>query len=179
MDPERRRTLQVLQAQAGDRAALGALLAEVQAPLHRYLRGLIGAHALADDVLQDVFVLVHRKLGGLRDPAQFRAWLYRVATREAFRQLRRARRWGDAGEPGPELADPRPPEPLARILQEELLARVAALPPASRAVVLLHYGEDLALDEVAAALGVPPGTVKSRLAYGLAALRRRLAAEAP
>src|SRR5262249_25956440 len=83
----------VLRAQVGDRAALDELFQEVQGPLYRYLLGLAGEAHLAEDVLQEVFLRVHRKLGWLREAALFRPWLYRIATREALRRLRRERRW--------------------------------------------------------------------------------------
>ena len=69
----------VLLAQAGDRAALGELFRLVQAPLHAYLARLLGDGHLAEDVLQDVFVIVWRKLRWLREPDLFRPWVYRIA----------------------------------------------------------------------------------------------------
>jgi RNA polymerase sigma-70 factor (ECF subfamily) len=59
--------------------------------------------------------------------------------------------------------------------EPRLLDWIDDLPPASRAVIALHYLEEMSLDEVAAVLEIPPGTVKSRLAYGLARLRQRAA----
>src|SRR5687768_12937623 len=80
----------VLLAQSGDRAALGALLEGVQPRLRGYLRMLKRDAAAADDVLQDTFVIAVRKLKFLRDPALFRPWIYRIATREAHRRSRGA-----------------------------------------------------------------------------------------
>src|SRR5687767_5135353 len=78
----------VLLAQAGDRDALGELLERVQPRLRGYLRFVTRDEARADDVLQDTFVIAVRKLQFLRDPAVFRTWLYRIATREAHRRWR-------------------------------------------------------------------------------------------
>jgi RNA polymerase sigma-70 factor (ECF subfamily) len=75
--------------------------------------------------------------------------------------------------------DTRQNEETLWVLRERLAGFVRALPPASRAVILLVYFEDFTLAETAAVLGVPPGTVRSRLAYGLAKLRDRVRAEAP
>jgi RNA polymerase sigma-70 factor (ECF subfamily) len=168
----------VLLAQAGDRAALDGLLRAVQEPLFRYLAGLVGNQTLAEDILQEVFLRLCRKLGTLREPELFRPWAYRVATREAFKHLQRERRWVEqvrdeavlGAVPAPALAD--------AAFVSELTNLVADVPPASRAVLLLHYGQGLTLSEAAVVLGVPPGTVKSRFAYGLAHLRRRLPAPA-
>src|SRR5262249_20665763 len=146
-------------------------------PLYRYVSGLVGDRALAEDVLQEVLVRIYRNLGELREPALFRPWCYRIATRESFRQLQKQQRWSDmlreqAALDGVEaLPAEAPVEPglLARL--PELLARVS---PASRAVLTLHYVNGLSLEQAAEVLGVAAGTAKSRLAYGLAALRRHL-----
>ena len=66
-------------------------------------------------------------------------------------------------------------EGVAQEWEPRLLDWIDDLPPASRAVIVLHYLEEMSIEEVAAVLEIPPGTVKSRLAYGLARLRRRAA----
>ena len=167
----------VLRAQSGDREALDALLASVQEPLYRYLFSLVRERHLAEEALQETFVRVYRKLGWLREPGLFRAWAYRIATREAFRQLKRERRWAEQVRDEDALgalAAPPPREEFAPELSARLRESVAGLSPASRAVVVLYYLHEMSLEETAAVLGVPVGTVKSRLAYGLGALRRQL-----
>lgn len=170
-------TLWVLRAQVGARDALKALFRSVQGPLFGYLARLLGDATLAEDVLQDVLLQVYRQLRWLRDPGLFRPWCYRIATRAAFRRLKRERRWSGqlrgeealAAAAAPAEDDRAEPDLLARL--PDLLGRVS---PASRAVLVLHYLHGLSLDEVAEVLGAPAGMVKSRLAYGLAALRRLL-----
>src|SRR5262245_14521480 len=83
----------ILLAQVGDRRALEELLRGIQRPLYDYLVGLVGNAHVAEDVLQDVFVLLWRKLPWLRDPALFRPWVYRIASREGFRRLKQERSW--------------------------------------------------------------------------------------
>lgn len=176
-DSAEREGFLVLRAQTGDREALDALLASVQEPLYRYVLSLVRERHLAEDVLQETFVRVYRKLGWLREPGLFRPWAYRIATREAFRQLKRERRWAEQVRDEEALgavAAPPPREEFAHELSERLRETVAALSPASRAVVVLYYLHEMSLEETAAVLGVPLGTVKSRLAYGLGALRRQL-----
>jgi RNA polymerase sigma-70 factor (ECF subfamily) len=176
-DVAEREAFLVLRAQTGDRGALDALLASVQEPLYRYLLTLVRERQLAEDVLQETFVRVYRKLGWLREPGLFRPWAYRIATREAFRQLKRERRWAEQVRDEAALgavAAPPPREEFAHELTARLRETVAGLSPASRAVVVLYYLHEMSLEETAAVLGVPLGTVKSRLAYGLAALRRQL-----
>ena len=173
--------LLVVRAQSGDRDALDRLLAALQGPLFRHVLGILGDEDQAKDVLQDALWLVCRKLGWLRDPRWVRAWAYRIATREAVRRARRERRRIDALAPDDALdqvaepeADPSPDEDLVAALP----ALLDAVSPASAVVLRMHYLDGLTHAECAEALEIPEGTVKSRLGYGLAQLRRRLAVEA-
>lgn len=168
-------TLLVLLAQTGDRAALEQLLRDTYAPLRRYITRLAGA-ALADDILQETALQIFRKLPFLREPAVFRPWTLRIASRLAFSHLKRARRWEPLDDaplepitiPCPNLGEPHGAAFLA------LLDHVS---PASRAVFLLHYQHDLSLEESAAILEIPIGTAKSRLHYGVTTLRKYLTSE--
>jgi RNA polymerase sigma-70 factor (ECF subfamily) len=163
----------VLRAQCGDRDALELVLRSVQPPLRRYISGLVGGDD-ADDILQDVLLIVSRKLYWLEQPQLFRAWAFRIASRAAFRYLRKRKRWQDATIDDTALDDLAAPESAApddTIL--ELLDH-SALTPASRAVLVLHFREEMPLAHVAAVLEIPLGTVKSRLAFGLKTLRKEL-----
>jgi RNA polymerase sigma-70 factor, ECF subfamily len=165
--------LWVLRAQCDDREALELLLRSVQASLTRYLSGFVGA-ADADDVLQDVLIVICRKLSRLDAPELFRPWAFRIASREAVRHLRRRRRWREDNLEASHIADlAADPEPPAADIVTRL-ATIEGLSPASRAVLCLHFQEEMTLTDVAAVLELPVGTVKSRLAYGLAALRKQV-----
>lgn len=172
-DIRRKELWWILRAQAGDLEALDQLLRLTQEPLYHYIYSLVGTRALAEDILQEVFILIYRKLRWLRDPDLFRPWAYRIATREAFKHLKRERRWSDKTEDESVLAGiPAPSrDELAPELVEQLVAQIS---PASRAVIVLHYLHEMPLAEIAEVMGVAIGTVKSRLAYGLDLMRRRL-----
>ena len=167
-------TFWALRAQCGDREALERLLRSVQPALHRYVRRVTGP-ADADDVVQDALVSIARNVIWLVEPRLFRAWAFRIASRAAFSHLRRVKRRGveeNAELVLASLAAAEPPpnqELLAELLDGDVLS------PASRAVLVLHFQEDMELADVAAVLEIPLGTVKSRLAYGLKTLRRYLA----
>ncbi|HKQ78282.1 MAG TPA: sigma-70 family RNA polymerase sigma factor [Blastocatellia bacterium] len=164
-----------LRAQAGDREAFDRLFRLVQEPIYRYIFSLVGARALSEDILQEVFILIYRKIRWLREPELFRPWVYRIATREAFKHLKRERRWSDKTEDESVLHNL--PTPSHDELAPEIVAQlVERLSPASRAVIVLHYLHEMPLAEIAATLGVALGTVKSRLAYGLDLMRKQLTA---
>jgi RNA polymerase sigma-70 factor (ECF subfamily) len=171
----------VLRAQAGDRDALDRLLESIQETLFGYISKLVGERALAEDILQEVFITIYRKLRWLREPELFRPWAYRIASRESFKRLKREQRWSAQVRdeavleaiPALEAEEKFEPE-----LAQHLPQLIARLSPASRAVLLLHYFEELSLSEIADVLGIAQGTVKSRLAYGLQSLRRAIREQA-
>jgi RNA polymerase sigma-70 factor (ECF subfamily) len=168
-------TLLVLLAQTGDRSALEQLLHEAYAPLRRYITRLAGAD-LADDILQETSLQIFRKLPFLREPAVFRAWTFRIASRIAFTHLKHARRWQPLDDAPPEnLTTPNPS--LDVPTDEAFLTLLDRVSPASRAVLLLRYQHDLSLEESAAVLEIPIGTAKSRLHYGVTTLRKHLTSE--
>ncbi len=161
----------VLRARVGDRDALELLLCGMQLRLLGYISGIVGRTA-ADDVLQDVFLQICRNVKWLREPELFVPWAFRIASRASFECLRRERRYASADEQTPLLDElPSPPAPGLQLFcgVPELLEGIS---PSSRAVLNLHYVQDLSIDEVAAILDIGVGTAKSRLAYGLSCLRK-------
>lgn len=167
MTPEAQQRALVLRAQSGDREAFDELLRQIASPLLRYVTRVTGDVTLAEDVVQEALVAIVRKIAWLSDASLFRAWAYRIASRQAFRALKKSKRFTDPLEEIPYeevTADP--------WQRERLLASLERLSPASRAVIMLHYLEEMPLSEVAAVLDLSIGTVKSRLAYGLMQLRK-------
>lgn len=158
--------LLILRAQAGDLAAFEGLLHTVEPQLRRYVGRLTGPRGAVDDVLQETFVRVWRGLGWLRDPALFRAWAYRIATREAQRFMRRELKGEELRADEAELTHLEAPfiAPATRLDLERTLEHIS---PLARTVIVAHYLEGLTLEEVAAVAEAPLGTVKSRLASGL------------
>ncbi|MFN7975768.1 MAG: RNA polymerase sigma factor [Acidobacteriota bacterium] len=169
MGAKRDESFWVLRAQAGDREALELMFEALAPVLKRYLARIAPSHA--DDLLQDVLVIVYRKLGYLRDPELLRPWAFRIASREALRLLRKERGRGHADDPA--LVDRLAAEPDSHpdiALDAEGI--LDAVPPASRAAMVLHYLHELSFVDVASILEIPIGTVKSRINYGLGLLRR-------
>jgi len=167
----------ILRAQSGDREAFDELLKSMQAALFRYISRLVGEDGLAEDVTQEVFLIIYRKLRWLENPQLFRAWVYRVASREAFRRLKKERRWIEQIR-DEEVLEKFSARETSEIYEPELIEKLPTLisnvSPASRAVLILHYLDEMPLSEVAEVLDISLGTVKSRLAYGLASLREKI-----
>jgi RNA polymerase sigma-70 factor (ECF subfamily) len=157
--------------------ALDSLLKSIQEPLHGYIVSLVRDHHRALDVLQDVFVLVIRKFYWLREPKVFRAWVYRIASRQALLCLRRERRFPGRRE-DEALLESVPDEAQQPDADPELLPRLPALleqvSPGSRAVLSLHYLSGMTLQETADVLDISLPAVKGRLAYGLCTLSKLL-----
>ena len=168
--------LTVARAQTGHAASLDRLLRQLQEPLWRHVHALVSDADLADDILQDVLWIVARRLAQLTDPRWFRAWAYRIATREALRRARAERRWRDAlrddALAGLEAVRDDPPFDADQI--RLVVGKIDALSPASALVMRMHYVDGLSFPEIAESLEIPIGTVKSRIAYGLTVLRRKL-----
>ena len=166
--------LLVLLAQQGDVAAFEELLRRLHGPLRQYVTRMVGALD-ADDVMQDSAIRLYRNIRYLREPAVFRAWAFRIATRIALTYLKRAERWRQL-ESDPDLIRAIAVVPSSEHEQfdRDYLEWIDRVSPASRAALLLHYEQHLSLEETAAILEVPVGTVKSRLSYGLASIRNQL-----
>ena len=129
----------------------------------------------AEEVAQEVFLALHRSLDDLQSPAHAAFWLRKVAAQRAIDEGRRRKR-------RPQVALDEVGEPAARgaasagdpLLAEMLRRLIASLPETPRMVVILRYQEDLDPMEIAAALQMPVGTVKSHLQRSLALLREKL-----
>jgi RNA polymerase sigma-70 factor, ECF subfamily len=129
---------------------------------------------MRDDVLQDTLLVIARKLPSLHEPERFRPWAFRIANRAGVHHLKKSRRWSDHCEPDVAINDV--PAIGTGIDEGRIVNLLAAyeISAACSAVLTLHFDEQMPLAQVAAVLEIPLGTVKSRLAYGLAVLRRRL-----
>lgn len=152
------------------------MLRSLQEPLFEHIRAIVGDADQAKDALQDTLWRIARKLSSLRDPRWVRAWSYRIATREAVHRTHSEKRWTEAlrGEAMNVLRVETVEPDFDPELIAQLASRIATLSPASQVVLRMRYLDGLSQAEIAEALEVPEGTIKSRLSYGLAALRREM-----
>jgi RNA polymerase sigma-70 factor (ECF subfamily) len=165
----------VERASQGDHEAFGVLVGAHLARLDTAARLILRDSELARDAVQEATLRAWKNLRGLRDPSRFDAWLHRL-TVNASLDLARKRRGRVIEVELMPLHDAPVPDATSRVTDAMYVERMlAAVDPAQRAVVVLHYYLDMSLPETAAALGIPIGTAKSRLNRALNAMRIKVA----
>ena len=161
----------VERAKRGDHDAFAMLVDVAIARLDAAARLILRDPELARDAVQEALIRAWRDLPGLRDPERFDAWLYRLTVNSSLDLARRRRRRPIEVEITP-LDSPLAADAAGQLADRELVDEaLKRLDPGHRAVVALHYLLGMPLAEVAASLGIPLGTAKSRLHYALAAMR--------
>jgi RNA polymerase sigma-70 factor (ECF subfamily) len=168
----------VTRAQGGDEGAFVSLAVAVGDRLHAVAHRILRDTALAEDATQQALLAIWRDLPQLRDPARFEAWSYRLLVRACYAEGRRSRQWAPNLRLLP-AHEPMGTDALHTILDRDQLERAfRQLSVDHRAVVVLHHYLDLPLNEVSESLGIPEGTVRSRLHYAMRGLRAALDADA-
>jgi RNA polymerase sigma-70 factor, ECF subfamily len=168
----------VIRAQHGDEQAFESLALAVGGRLHALSHRILRDIDLAEDATQQALLSIWRDLPQLRDPGRFDAWSYRLLVRACYTEGRRTRRWGPNLRllPTDQSAGG---EDLGSVVDRDQLERgFRRLSIEHRAVVVLHHYLDMPLDEVADTLGLPAGTVRSRLHHAMRGLRAALEADA-
>jgi RNA polymerase sigma-70 factor (ECF subfamily) len=167
----------IQQVALGDRGALEALYAQAGPTLLRYLLHFTADRGVAEEILQDVLVAIWQNAHSYAGRSAGRGWLFGIARRRALKRLRRS----DPLLLGLELAGAMPasePEPEAALLaacdRANLRQAIDQLSEIHREVLVLTFVLELSLAEVAEVVGVPIGTVKSRLHHARRDVRRLL-----
>jgi RNA polymerase sigma-70 factor (ECF subfamily) len=167
--------LLVIRAQEGAVAAFSELVTRWQGRLWRLAWRLTDDEQAAWDVLQEAWIVISRRIGRLGDPSAFPAWAYRITSnksRDWIRRRQRMRRADEAyGQRWHEVDESGDPNDRQFAGLREALAD---LPGRDRAILSLRYEDDFSTVEIAEILGIPAGTVKSRLHYARQRLLRYL-----
>jgi RNA polymerase sigma-70 factor (ECF subfamily) len=165
----------VERAQRGDHEAFDVLAGAAYHRLYAIARRILRDGYAAEDAVQDTLVRAWRDLWGLRDPGAFDPWLHRLLVRSCADQQRRT--WKTRLDVDVEgIVPPAGPDEVSRLLDRDALERAfARLSFDHRAVVVLTHYAGHTGPEVAEILGIPVGTVSSRLHYALRAMRAELA----
>jgi RNA polymerase sigma-70 factor (ECF subfamily) len=172
----------VERAMAGDRDAFTELARASFGRLHAVARLIIRDQARAEDATQEALTTAWRRLPGLRDPDRFDAWLQRLLVNACHREVRTDRRHGRLEINIDPLALPEPADATGLdvdlAVRDQLERGFRRLNVDQRTVLVMHYYLGFSLDEAGEVLGVPPGTVRSRLNRAIAAMRAALEADA-
>ena len=172
------RELLVIRAKRGDNKAFEEIVREFERPMFYYVRRLVETDEDAWDILQEIWIKAFRGIGSLRETKRFRIWLYRIAHctamshhRAAYRnQAVRDEAFDEEATIEADLA-PNPED------AERVHVALDSLDPDFLEVLTLRFLEDLSVDETAEVIGVPAGTVKSRLFHAKKALKKVLSRE--
>lgn len=175
----------VARCQAGDRLAFEEMFLFYRDDVFRFAYLVVRDATLAQDVVQETFLKVFRSIGKFEFRSSFKSWLYRVAVNEAITLLRR-RRIKEELDPMPGASQEQQrgrvvrawqPEEAVLDSEERRLLRnaIGRLDPVHRSVVVLKYFHEFSDTEIAAIIGCPPGTVKSRLHRARELLRNQMA----
>ena len=180
------------QVQIRSKSAFNELFSRNEPSVRRRLQTVLRDHEAAEDILQEVFVRVWERASGWDGHGTARGWIHRIAVNLAFNYLRARRRRSefplDVNVPAeteddtdsqlPRYLESGLPEPSAQLESTETRGYVQelidGLPEPKRAVMHMVHCEDLSVREVSDALGIPDGTVKSRLYYGRKAIEAQL-----
>ncbi len=166
--------LLILKLKQDQTDAAGELMDRHGEALMRYLYSILGNRETAEDVFQETWVKVMKKIGQFKEEMDFSPWLFRIARNAAYDSMRKKRRWwsldaGSGGESGtrvPELADP---VDFARevLVRQSVRELMRSLSPDFREVIFLRFFREMSYQEIAELCRIPIGTVKSRLKRGL------------
>ena len=168
----------VERAQGGDQEAFGLLAVSLGDRLFAVATRILRDDDLAADATQQALVSIWRDLPQLRDLARFDAWSYRVLVRACYTERRKERRWSPSMRVVPTTIAGEGADGTALVIDRDQMERAARrLSIDHRAVVVLRYYLDLAHADIAELLGIPVGTVRSRLRYALQGLRAALEAD--
>jgi RNA polymerase sigma-70 factor, ECF subfamily len=168
----------VIRAQRGDEQAFASLAVAVGDRLHSVSLRILRDTDLAEDATQQALLAIWRDLPTLRDPARFDAWAYRLLVRACYAEGRSTRHWTPNLRVLP-IDEPVASDALSLVVDRDQLERgFRRLSIDHRAVVVLHHYLDLSLEAIAEILGVPIGTVRSRLHHAMRGLRAALDADA-
>ena len=167
----------VERAQLGDESAYAALAVRISDRMYAAAHHILQDTGRAEDAAQQAMIDIWRKLPQLSDPDRFQAWAYRIVVRAAYAEAGRQRLWRLPAATAPESTFA--PDHAPGVADRDQIERgFQRLPVDHRAVVVLKYFAGLPNDEIAEALDIPEGTVRSRLHYSLKTLRAALEADA-
>ena len=173
----------VLRCQGGDAEALAILVKRWHPRLLGFAVRVLGERDAAEDAVQSSWVDAVRRIHSVNDPKSIRPWLFRIVANkctDTIRKRSRSRKFESAND-ADQVPDPQPSQRDAKEFRSDQVARLrsemSALDDGHREVLRMHYLENLPIDLIARRLGIPSGTVKSRLYHARQKLKQSLIGE--
>ena len=163
----------LLRCQIGDRDALAELIERYARPLRYFISGLLGNSEMTEDIFQETWLTVIRRIASLKNAEAFPAWLYRIARNNVYQQLRRRKEFRELDE-NIAAADGGEDEAFSPEDAAEIHKCLTRLRPEHKEVLMLRFLEQMSYQQIAEVLSCNLGTVKSRVYYAKLALKREL-----
>jgi RNA polymerase sigma-70 factor (ECF subfamily) len=163
----------ITRCQLRDRQALAELIERYERPVRYFIRRLVDDTHLADELFQDTWLTVIRKIHTLKDPDRFSVWLYRIARNRVHQEFRRKKLVLELDE---KMEAPGNPEEETLSFDDaaKLHRCLGEMKPLQKEVLMLRFIEQMSYDQIAEVLACNVGTVRSRIHYARKALRRKL-----
>ncbi|MBN1359129.1 MAG: sigma-70 family RNA polymerase sigma factor [Sedimentisphaerales bacterium] len=162
----------IVRCQLRDRQALAELIERYERPLRYFIRQLAGDADLAEEMFQDTWLTVIRRIHTLADPEKFAVWLYRITRNRVYAEFRRRKQTVEISETLEADDDPQS-EALCFDDAAKLHRCLGELKPLHKEVLLLRFLEEMSYDQIAQVLDCHLGTVRSRLHHAKRALREK------
>ena len=163
----------ILRCQTGDKDAFAELIKRYQAPLRYFISHLSSNNEVTEDIFQDTWLTVIRRICSLKKTEAFPTWLYRIARNKVYQQLRRKKQVRELNEniavPNDTEDDVFSPEDAAKIHR-----CLKKLRPEHKEVLMLRFLEQMSYHEIAQVINCGLGTVKSRIYYAKLALKKEM-----
>ena len=163
----------VLRCQIGDKDALAGLIERYQAPLRYFINRLSANPETAEDIFQDTWLTVIRRIHTLKKIDAFSTWLYRIARNKVYQQFRRKRKLSELNE---NIAVPNDTE--NDVFSTEDVAKIhrclKGLLPEYKEVLMLRFLEQMSYEQISQVINCRLGTVKSRIHYAKLALKKEM-----
>ena len=163
----------LLRCQMGDKDAFAELIERYERPLRYFINRLLDNSELTEDIFQDTWLTVIRRIHGLREIDAFPAWLYRIARNKVYQQLRKKRNVSRLDE-NIAVVDDAEDDDFSVEDAAKVHKCLKELPPEYREVLMLRFLEQMSYQQISQVLNCKLGTVRSRLYYAKIALKREL-----
>jgi RNA polymerase sigma-70 factor (ECF subfamily) len=165
--------LLLLRCQMGDKDALAELIERYERPLRYFINRLLDNSELTEDIFQDTWLTVIRRIHGLKEIDAFPAWLYRIARNKVYQQLRKKRNVSALDE-NIAVEDHAEEDDFSVEDAAKVHKCLKELPPEYREVLMLRFLEQMSYEQISQVLNCKLGTVRSRIYYAKIAIKREL-----